>query len=153
MHLTLTVNTVTNEVASHARQTQALTPPQGEIKISIDCGPIHKTGVKPDTQLTSLLGRATALRSAQGAPAPLSVQVFFAAGFVVDDVWRGAAGGTLSGQTHAPVPIKPDQPLLLAEISVRPTGLRSRPKGCKGQKREAQKALAGNGAGTRGKDI
>ena len=68
MHLTLTVDTVTNEVASHARQTQALTPPQGEIKISIDCGPIHKTGVKPDTQLTSLLGRATALRPAQGAP-------------------------------------------------------------------------------------
>ena len=105
LHFSLLVNAVTGAITGHARQTQAVAPPQGDIPITIKSGHLHRTTTGPAQLLVSLSGDGFV---SFPPPAIGSYLEPFSAIFAVKDNWDGVGGWTLGTHHVEDVPMKSD---------------------------------------------
>jgi len=103
LHLELLVNAVTGTVTGEGSQTQAVTPPGGNIPIYNITGVIHATGLGPVTKVIGLRGQAYITLP---PPAIGTFQSPFSAGFAVDNNWNGNGGWVIGADRNEDVPVK-----------------------------------------------
>jgi Domain of unknown function (DUF1842) len=103
-HLELLVNAATGTVTGAGSQTQAVTPPGGNIPINNITGIIHGAGFGNVTKLIGLRGEAYITLP---PPAIGTFQMPFSAGFGVDNNWNGKGGWAIgSADQNEDVPVK-----------------------------------------------
>jgi hypothetical protein len=105
LHFSLLVNAVTGAITGHARQTQAVAPPSGDIPIAIKSGQLHRTTTGPAQLLVSLSGDGLV---SFPPPAIGSYLAPFSASFALHDNWDGVGGWTLGTEHVENVPVKSD---------------------------------------------
>jgi Domain of unknown function (DUF1842) len=103
LHLELLVNAATGTVTGEGKQTQAVTPPGGNIPIAQITGVIHGAGFGNVTKLIGLKGTAYI---SLPPPAIGTYQAPFSAGFGVDNNWNGTGGWMIGSDQNEDVPVK-----------------------------------------------
>ena len=104
LHLELLVNAVTGTVTGEGNQTQAVTPPGGNIPINNITGIIHGAGFGTVTKLIALSGEAYI---SFPPPAIGSYLAPFRANFAVDNNWNGKGGWVIKpADQNEDVPVK-----------------------------------------------
>ncbi len=103
LHLSLLVNATNGKVAGHARITQSVAPPLGDVEVSNVTGQIHGAGLGGVTRLLSLQGEAYI-----SAPPPiiLTYTEKFTASIAVNNDWTGEGGWARGPQEVDHVPVK-----------------------------------------------
>jgi hypothetical protein len=104
LHLELLVNAVTGTVTGEGKETQAVTPPGGNIPIGNITGVIHGAGFGGVTKLIGLKGKAYITLA---PPAIGTITMPFSASFGVDNNWNGKGGWVIGSADHnQDVPVK-----------------------------------------------
>ena len=105
LFLSLAVNAATGAVTGHAKQFQAVSPPN-EIPIDDVIGWVCNVGIGEYSKLVALEGTARVT-----LPPPLigTVSERFRAQFAVDDGWNGRGGWVIGNEAVEDVPIRSEE--------------------------------------------